>query len=408
MKFDDILRDRSEVVDDHFIVTFEVEGKKRVEDIAWAIALGQSVGNPEVRNEWETKELFEKHCCKVVNPRPEKFNDIYPQKPFQGFIGKVDIAFPVINTNWLEDGIAHMICQIMGGQVDIEYIRKCRAIDIYIPPCVEAVFLKPKYGLSGMRDYVKSHNVPLFGGIMKPKTGLTPQQMLDMTKQMVGGGVDFIKEDEILSNPMFCPLEKRVELIANFRERENHKFVFAHCINGDPHVIAKRALTVADLGGNGVHINIWSGLGSYNTIRQLDLPLYLHYQKSGDKVITHRDNAFGISWKVLVKIAALCGVDTIHTGMWGGYLDDDEVELEEVMKILTEANVVPALSCGMHPGLVEKIRTRFGIDWMANVGGAIHGHPRGTEFGALAMRQAIDREYMQAYGEAVNKWGIAK
>lgn len=409
MKFEDILRYRSEVEKDHFIVTFEVKGTKPIRDVAWAIALGQSVGNPEVRNEWESKELFERHCCKVLYPPTQSQSVSFgPQIPFRDYRGEVEIAFPIINTNWSEDGIAHMICQFMGGQTDIDYIKICRAIDIYIPDAVKAYFHKPKYGLSGMRDYVGGHSGPLLGGIMKPKTGLTPQQMLDMTKQMVDGGVDFIKEDEILSNPFFCPLEKRVELIANFRERENLNFVFSHCINGDPHVIVDRAKRVSDLGGNGVHINIWSGFGAYNTIRQLDLPLHLHYQKSGDKVITHKNNPFGISWKVLVKLAALCGVDTIHTGMWGGYLNDDDKELEEVMKILTDANVVPALSCGMHPGLVEKIRTRFGDDWMANVGGAIHGHPRGTAAGTLAMRQAIDRVYSQAYGEAVNKWGIEK
>jgi len=69
---------------------------------------------------------------------------------------------------------------------------------------------------------------------------------------------------------------------------------------------------------------------------------------------------------------------------------------------------VPALSCGMHPGLIEKIRGGFGDDWMANVGGAIHGHPEGTRAGAAAMRQAIDKTYGQEYGEAINKWGISQ
>ncbi len=34
-------------------------------------------------------------------------------------------------------------------------------------------------------------------------------------KELLDGGVDFIKEDEILANPSFCRLEDRVELISN-------------------------------------------------------------------------------------------------------------------------------------------------------------------------------------------------
>ena len=34
---------------------------------AWDLAIGQSVGNPNVRNLWETEELFEKSSCVIVH-----------------------------------------------------------------------------------------------------------------------------------------------------------------------------------------------------------------------------------------------------------------------------------------------------------------------------------------------------
>ena len=49
----------------------------------------------------------------------------------------------------------------------------------------------------------------------------------------------------------------------------------------------------------------------------------------------------------------------------------------------------------MHPGLVNKNKELFGPDFIANVGGAIHGHPNGTLSGAKAMRQAIDKTHKQ-------------
>ena len=78
--------------------------------------------------------------------------------------------------------------------------------------------------------------------------------------------------------------------------------------------------------------------------------------------------------------------------------------------------VLPSLSCGMHPGLVNAILNKFGSDTMLNVGGAIHGHPSGSKAGARAMRQAIElsveakftKENMLKYkelSEAIKKWG---
>ena len=102
------------------------------------------------------------------------------------------------------------------------------------------------------------------------------------------------------------------------------------------------------------------------------------------------------------------GVDSIHAGMWGGYLNETEENLKKSLDILRNLNVVPALSCGMHPGLVQANAKRFGNDFIANVGGAIHGHPSGTLAGAKAMRQAIDKNHEIEYEQAIAKWGYVK
>ena len=38
----------------------------------------------------------------------------------------------------------------------------------------------------------------------------------------------------------------------------------------------------------------------------------------------------------------------------------------------------------------------------------IHGHPGGSKSGAMAMRQAIDRNYGVEYEQAIQKWGLVK
>jgi ribulose 1,5-bisphosphate carboxylase large subunit-like protein len=44
---------------------------------------------------------------------------------------------------------------------------------------------------------------------------------------------------------------------------------------------------------------------------------------------------------------------------------------------------------------------------MANVGGAIHGHPNGSYNGTVAMRAAIDEDFEnEQYKLAIDKWGL--
>jgi ribulose-bisphosphate carboxylase large chain len=99
------------------------------------------------------------------------------------------------------------------------------------------------------------------------------------------------------------------------------------------------------------------------------------------------------------------GVDTIQTGMIGGYSNDNSNDIIECINILRKGNTLPALSCGMHPGLVNWVTEQVGNDYLANAGGSVHGHPGGTVAGAKAMRQAIDNSFGNEYKEAINKWG---
>ncbi|QWD44512.1 hypothetical protein G6661_01790 [Polynucleobacter paneuropaeus] len=386
--------------DDYFVATYFIKtnlAKGDLKKAAWELAIGQSVGNPNVRNQWETEELFVKHSCIVMH-------DIAELEGKES--GVVKIGFPVINTNWHDEAISHMLCQVMGGQVDIETFSSCRLIDLSIPKHIlDKFFFKPKYGVSGFRKIRNVKDKPFLGAIVKPKTGVSPQVMLEMVKELVDGGVDFIKEDEILSSPSFCSLEERVPLISNYLNKINSKVIYSYAINADHSKILNRAKFIAQNGGNSVHANVWCGLGIYKEIRALDLPLFIHFQKSGDRAFTDKDANFGIDWTVICYLAGISGVDSIHAGMWGGYKSDTVEELKKIIGLLNEMNVVPALSCGMHPGIVEAINKRFGIDYMANVGGAIHGHPGGTLAGARAMRGVIDGDYNSEYEVAIKTWG---
>jgi ribulose 1,5-bisphosphate carboxylase large subunit-like protein len=368
---------RTETPLNHIKVDFYVESRTTLAEACEGIAIGQSIGNPSVRiYKWETEDLVLNHSAKIIGDR----NELLTRQS-----GIVSIAFPFCNINWKEDGFSQLLCTIMGGQTDIDIISKCHVLDLdgtLIPK------LSPRYGLSGLRELTGQYNKPLLGCIIKPKIGLNAKDYGSIVKEMVDGGADIIKEDEILANPYFCSMEDRLPIVQDILK--GTKVVYLTCINGDADRILDKAKLVSKMGVNGVHINVWSGLGTYAAVRRLNLPITIHYQKSGDKAFTHVDNPYRISWKVLCKLASYSGVDTIHAGMWGGYLSDDPNELKAIMDQLTNQNVVPALSCGMNAVLIPKVTEKFGVDYLANVGSACHSNPNGVYAGVKALRNAID------------------
>ena len=58
---------REKVTADRYILAdYYLESQDSLHDAAWAIAVGQSVGNPYVRSEWESRGLMEKHAALIV------------------------------------------------------------------------------------------------------------------------------------------------------------------------------------------------------------------------------------------------------------------------------------------------------------------------------------------------------
>jgi len=382
--------------ENYYIATYYLKSTTNLRDAAWNLAIGQSVGNPHQRSEFETDELFEKHSCLVLADEKE-LSELKE--------GKIDIAFPEVNINFKTDGISQMLVQTMGGQCDIDIIKSCILEDLALTPNMRSCLLGPIIGLKEMKEFCGvPENKPLFGGIVKPKVGLSPEKHLELVKLLIDGGCNFIKEDEILSDPAHCPIEKRVPLVMDYIRSTGAKVFYCVSINSDPAYILERVKLVHKLGGNGVHVNFHCGLGVYKSIRELNLPILVHYQKSGDKVFN--TGPYCISEHVEFMLAGMSGCGTLHAGMIGGYLDDETERTKKIITELNELNCVPALSCGMHPGLIDHIQSIVGHgNWMANVGGALTGHPMGTLAGVKAMRQAIDKNYGPEYDAAIKQWG---
>lgn len=391
----------SEFYNNYYVVDYYMESSTNLRDAAWNLAIGQSVGNPSSRSEFETVDLFENHCCIILHDESSLTEKTK---------GIVRIAFPQVNINFEEDGVSNLLVQIMGGQCDIDIIQACRIENIKLTPSMERTLKGPVIGLKEMKEYCEvPDNKILLGGIVKPKTGLNPAEHLEVVKRLVDGGVNFIKEDEILCNPSFCKLEDRIPLVMDYIRKSGKKVFYCVSLHADPHKILTYVQRVYELGANGIHVNFHCGLGVYKSIRELNLPLLVHFQKSGDKILNCVSHKYSIHEDVIFKLVAMSGCSTLHAGMIGGYMNNSVEDTKKTISMLNSVNSVPALSCGMHPGLVDYIIDQVGhCNWMASVGGALGSHPMGTLAGVTAMRQAIDGNYGEEYNVAIKKWGLKK
>lgn len=404
--------------EEHIIATYYLQSKDFLA-AAKDLAIGQSIGNPDIRTQRDSPEIMKNNLAKILDIK----SDLMSKQ--EGF---VKIAFPLANFDIKEDGITQLLCTLMGGQMDIDLIQACKLMNIEFPKKFLDEFKGPKFGMHDIIKRAKAINHPLLGGIVKPKTGITVSQLKELILELLRGGVDFIKEDEILGNPKICSFKERVEVISNlvndFADDQGREIFYTPCINSDYPYFLDRARFADEKGVKAVHLNIWAGLPAYSALRNLDMKnAAIFFQKSGDKVITGRYNAYHIDWSVICKLARMMGCDFIHAGMWGGYLSDSKEDLTRVMNTLRNKiqynAIIPSLSCGSHPGLVNTTVKNFGTELMMNVGGAIQGHPMGTEAGARAMRQAFEcvqfgediYKFMQDKPElkaAIEKWGYVQ
>ena len=83
-----------------------------------------------------------------------------------------------------------------------------------------------------------------------------------------------------------------------------------------------------------------------------------------------------------------------------------EDEVVDSVKVLRDYGVMPAFKLWIPSGLTKWVTDKVGIDYMANVGGALHGHR--WNFRAKAMRQSVDDNIGMEYQVGHKKMGIKK
>ncbi|MDG6224333.1 MAG: type III ribulose-bisphosphate carboxylase [Candidatus Thermoplasmatota archaeon] len=341
---------------------------------------------------------------------------------------------------WERGNFAQLKSGIAGNIFGMKGVRSLRLIDVRFPPSYVRAFKGPLVGMEGIRKRYKVYKRPLTGAVPKPKIGFSAAEHARVGFETWMGGFDFVKDDENLSSLSFNKFDKRVELIARYREKAERltgerKGAFVN-ITAETEEMKRRARVLHDHGFDYVMMDVVIvGTSALQTMRAFlsDLGMTIHAHRAMHASFT-RDPHHGISMQFLAKEMRLIGMDQLHTGTAVGKLVGTETELESLAGIMrlkrTPAyegrtleqdwgrikSAFPVASGGLHPGLVPDVMRFYGNDMVLLVSGGIHGHPKGTRRGAEASMQAIEAfndgislkekaRSAPALGEALEKWG---
>ncbi len=383
------------------VVTYRIETSGSIEAMAEKIASDQSTGT-FVPVPGETPELKARVAARVLAVRSLADAD-HPSWPEaaagQGPIRRadVDIAFPL---DAIGTDLSALMTIAVGGIFSIRGMTGLRVVDLKLPQEYKAAYPGPQFGLPGSRRLTSVYDRPIIGTIVKPALGLRPHETAELVGELIGSGVDFIKDDEKLMSPAYSPLSERVAAIMpkilDHEQKTGKKVMYAFGISAtDPDEMMRNHDLVLEAGGNCAVVNINSiGMGGMAFLRKRS-GLVLHAHRNGWDVLT-RHPGIGFDFKVWQQFWRLLGVDQFQiNGIGVKYWEPDDSFVESFKAVTTPLFdpsdcALPVAGSGQWGGQAPETYRRTGrtTDLLYLCGGGIVSHPGGPAAGVRAVQQA--------------------
>src|SRR2546427_4434402 len=137
--------------------------------------------------------------------------------------------------NWGANLPQLMASVVAGEGCETARFSRCRLVAVEWPPdLVAALGGGPRFGIDGVRRLLGpgAHGRPLLGGIIKPSLGLTPEEVAATAAALVLGGCDFVKDDELMADPEWCPFSARGPAVAQVLAATGRPCLYAAHVSG--------------------------------------------------------------------------------------------------------------------------------------------------------------------------------
>jgi ribulose-bisphosphate carboxylase large chain len=407
--------------------TYFIETPYSPEQAAQVLAGEQSSGT-FVAVPGETAELKERFAARVESIEQLETVDTPAIPGASSKTGKYHRA--IVKVSWSIENFGYnlpvMVSTLQGNLYEITQFTGLKLIDIELPESYAQHYTGAKFGIEGCRQLTNVHEQrPLIGTIIKPSIGLSIQQTADIVKTLAEAGIDFIKDDELLSSSANSKFEDRVEAVMKVinvhADKTGKKVMFAFNISGEVDEMLQRYETIVKTGGTCAMVSINSvGLSATKKICDQGR-LAIHAHRNGWGMMT-RHPLLGIDFKAYQKIWRLVGVDQLHVnGIQNKFWETDDSVVASIESLkqpfFQHKNILPVVSSGQWGGQAfETWRRTQTVDLLYMAGGGIMAHPMGPASGVVALQQAwkaaVDglsleqarKEYVE-FNKAAEKFG---
>ena len=378
--------------------TYYIETPFAPEQAATVLAGEQSSGT-FIAVPGETEELKQRFAARVekVTPLETVSTPAIPGATSSSGLynrAEVQVSWSMENFGY---NLPVLISTLQGNLYEIRQFTGLKLMDIELPPSYAQHYKGPAFGISGCRQLTNVQNRPLIGTIIKPSIGLTPQQTADMVKTLAGAGIDFIKDDELLSSSANSSFNDRVDAIMKVinahADATGKKIMYAFNISGEIDEMLQRYEKIVRSGGTCAMVSINSvGMAGVKKICD-QRQLAIHAHRNGWGMMT-RHPLLGIDFRAYQKLWRLAGVDQLHVnGIQNKFWESDDSVVASIKACLqpmyNHQPVLPVVSSGQWGGQApETYRRTKTVDLLYMAGGGIMAHPMGSAAGVVALQQA--------------------
>lgn len=356
------------------------------------MAVGQTVGTwipvPGITGE------IREHCMgKVVRVFDVPSSDLSTQIHGEERQYVVEIAYPAVN---LSEDFPLLLTSLLGN--DASTSAQVKLLDIEFPKEFAGRFCGPSFGVKGVRELLGIKERPLLLTMIKPCTGLKPKEGAKLFYQAALGGVDLIKDDELMGNMEYSRPWERVKYFQEAAEEAYEKTgkrpVYIVNVTDGAIRVRETIERVLDQGAEMIMLN-YAVLG-YSLFHEIavnsPVPVLAHNAGAG---IMYEGRYSGMSSPLAAaKLIRMAGADMVMVNTpYGGYPLEHQKYMQMLQKLLLPYYNIktsfPVIGGGVHPGIVAHYMKEVGNDMVLAAGGAIFGHPGGAQAGAKAMGAAI-------------------
>jgi 2,3-diketo-5-methylthiopentyl-1-phosphate enolase len=385
------------MTDDRLIATYlaSLPGERpSAERAAAAFAEGQTIGTwtpvPGI-----TDEMRRRHGGTVEELRELDPDEIVAGEPASGSSWLLRVSFPTVNFG---PQFPMLLTTLLGN--DPSTSIAARLVDLEISEGYAAGFPGPGHGPAGWRRITGVEDRPLVMNMIKPCTGYPSEVGAGFVADSARGGVDLIKDDELLADPTFARVADRARAYARALDDvaadTGHRARYVANVTTRQGALLDVARAALDGGADGLMVNaLAAGFDALQTLAEARLGVPILAHTAGIETYTTA-NAGGFGQALLVgRLVRLAGADAVLMSTPMASRPLAETRYRAALDACADPWVglrptTPMVGGGLTADHVQRIVDAAGIDVIIGVGGAIQGHPDGTPAGGRAVMAALD------------------